>query len=810
MFGKILVYITFALTAGSALVYLYSFLKKDAYNRLGSTLYYLATAGMVTISIYLLSNILAHNFQFTYIWEYSSLELSDPLLVASFYSGQQGSFLLWGLFISIIGLFLIPSARKYGYESIVLSIYSFILLFVVLMLIAKTPFDYIWETYAGEADYLVPGFTPENGRGLNPILQNYWISIHPPILFTGYSAMTVPFVFALGALIKRDYKNWLKPAIPWTLFATGVLGLGIMLGGFWAYETLGWGGFWGWDPVENSSLLPWLVGVALVHTMIVQRTKGGLFKTNIALSITTFLLVLYATFLTRSGILGDTSVHSFVEPGYFIYVLLMVFMFTFAILGYGFLLLRTGDINKVIKKEEFKPASKEFSISLGAVLILASTVIIFIGTSWPWIAELLGKPKSAIDIQIYNDWNLPIAIVLMIVNSVSMYLRWGASSFKTFFKDIRMSLILALVTAAIFFAFGITNIGYILLTFAAFFALYSNLEYIIKAVSKKKASMGAYVAHFGVAVLLLGVIATGGYSVTQEVQLRTGESKQVLDYKMTFKGKERIEKELGDREKYRYIIELEHPKAENAAVFPIIYWSDFNNREQAYLEPGIKTYVTRDIYVSPMALETETNIDQMMLSPIGEAKVIPIDSSLSVKLIDYDRSQGMQPVGEGNVLMGAIVDVLKHDEVLGRDTLWSVINIQNMGGNPMWKNLNGTDVDAGFARFAIDQNDVANSGAVINFKAKGAPIPESVQIITLDVSIKPFMNLVWVGTFAIVIGFFFSAFRFRQKLKKEDRKNKSNGVAAHSTNGNDTASTNGNSEDINKDTDEEISIKESK
>ena len=133
-----------------------------------------------------------------------------------------------------------------------------------------------------------------------------------------------------------------------------------------------------------------------------------------------------------------------------------------------------------------------------------------------------------------------------------------------------------------------------------------------------------------------------------------------------------------------------------------------------------------------------------------------------------------------------------------------------MGGNPMWKNLNGTDVDAGFARFAIDQNDVANSGAVINFKAKGAPIPESVQIITLDVSIKPFMNLVWVGTFAIVIGFFFSAFRFRQKLKKEDRKNKSNGVAAHSTNGNDTASTNGNSEDINKDTDEEISIKESK
>lgn len=767
MLGKILVYASFAFAAISAIIYLISFFKKEKLNPLGSTFYYLTTLGVVGISVYLLSNILAHNFQFTYIWEYSSRELTDPLLVASFYSGQQGSFLLWGLFIALIGLFLIPSARKYGYESIVLSVHSFILMFVLMMLVAKSPFDYIWETYAGQADYLVPGFTPENGRGLNPILQNYWISIHPPILFTGYSAMVVPFVFAIAALAKRDYKNWIKPSIPWTLFATGILGLGIMLGGFWAYETLGWGGFWGWDPVENSSLLPWLVAVALVHTLIVQRTKGGLWKTNITLSITAFMLVLYATFLTRSGILGDTSVHSFVEPGYFIYVLLLLFMIVFGVLGYGMLMFRTKDINNTLKSSEFKLASKEFSLSIGAVLLLASTSIIFIGTSWPWIAELLGKPKSAIDIQIYNDWNLPIAILLMTVNSFSLFMRWNSSSFGKFFKDARMALIFALASSILFFLIGVRDFGYLLLTFASLFAIFSNVEYIVKAISKNKASLGAYIAHFGVAVLLLGVVATGGYSVSQEVQLRTGETKKVFDYTITFKGKERIEKHLSDREKYRYLIELENNEAGKAVVHPIIYWSDFNDRSSAYLEPGIKTFISRDIYVSPMSLETESNIDQTTLVP-GLSVILPSDTNYTISLIDFDRSKGMESFQEGFVTMGAIVSIQNRitDEI-SYDTLWSMINMQNMNGNPVWSLLPQTNkIEAGFVNFAINQKDVAKSGAMLVFKEQGKDIPAPIEIFTMEVSLKPFMNLVWLGTFAITLGFFYSAFKYRQKLHK--------------------------------------------
>ena len=174
------------------------------------------------------------------------------------------------------------------------------------------------------------------------------------MLFIGYAAMTVPFVFALAGLIKKEFHEWINIALPWTLAASALLGLGIMLGAFWAYETLGWGGFWGWDPVENSSLIPWLTSVALIHTMLVQRKTKGLIRTNFALAIISFVLVLYATFLTRSGILGDISVHSFGEPGKLVYTLLMGFQITFTLIAVLVFIIRFKDISKASSNSSFK------------------------------------------------------------------------------------------------------------------------------------------------------------------------------------------------------------------------------------------------------------------------------------------------------------------------------------------------------------------------------------------------------------------------------------------------------------------------
>ena len=171
--------------------------------------------------------------------------------------------------------------------------------------------------------------------------------IHPQVLFIGFTSMSVPFAYAVAGMLKRDYVSWIRVSTPWTVFGAMVLGTGVVMGGFWAYETLGWGGYWGWDPVENSSLVPWLVCVASIHTMLSQRRSGSFIKTNFVLSILCFIMVLYSTFLTRSGVLGDTSVHSFVEPGMLVYWMLLAGLFLFAAIGFGLFFARMKEMPKV-------------------------------------------------------------------------------------------------------------------------------------------------------------------------------------------------------------------------------------------------------------------------------------------------------------------------------------------------------------------------------------------------------------------------------------------------------------------------------
>ena len=220
MIGQILIYVAFGLSVLSGIFYLIA-KDKPGLLKLGRFAYYGVTATMLAISMYLLSNILSHNFQMTYVWEYSSTTLPLNLLISTFYAGQQGSFLLWGLTLTLIGFFLIPYLKERNYEYVTMGIFVLVIAFILLILIFKSPFEYVWETYADQN--VEVGFMPKEGRGLNPILQNYWINIHPPILFLGYSAMTIPYIFAIAGLLKKDYRKWIRLALPWTLFASAIL-----------------------------------------------------------------------------------------------------------------------------------------------------------------------------------------------------------------------------------------------------------------------------------------------------------------------------------------------------------------------------------------------------------------------------------------------------------------------------------------------------------------------------------------------------------------------------------------------------------
>ena len=310
--------------------------------------------------------------------------------------------MLWLLLTSIVGIFLQSYTSKRGdLELRVMTVFTLATTFLLIMVspLFKNPFAYIWtepifipvksisagflnlpwmqsflfsdgssgQTFVKMSSDLYAKLTAAgisvnqfiaDGRGLNPQLLNFWMQIHPPILFTGFSMSTVPFSFAVAALMKNDYKDWVRQSFPWVLAGAGILGLGIMLGGYWAYEMLGWGGYWAWDPVENSSLIPWLVGVASVHTLLVQRksqSKGGIgkyAKTNLILCIMTYVLVLYSTFLTRSGVLGDASVHSFVDPGMLVYLFLVIFIGTFIALGFGMLMYRWKYLTEAASSDE--------------------------------------------------------------------------------------------------------------------------------------------------------------------------------------------------------------------------------------------------------------------------------------------------------------------------------------------------------------------------------------------------------------------------------------------------------------------------
>ena len=313
------IFIMFALLASVFSIIMYYLTYKGYTNtiNLARIGYHLSTIAIIAASAYLLHSLLTHQYQFSYVYNYSNSDLSTGMLMSTFWAGQEGSFMLWLLFTSISGLILLEYTSKRGdLEYRVMMIFTLALAFLLVMVSPglKNPFAFIWSepTFIDikniKQSYLslpfmqqfmfsdgntgqtlikmneqLAGLLAGNGisidqfiafgKGLNPLLNNFWMQIHPPMLFAGFSMATAPFAFAFAALIKNEYKDWVKQSFPWLLAAMMILGLAIMLGGYWAYIILGWGGYWGWDPVENSSLVPWIVGVAAIHTFLIPKQR---------------------------------------------------------------------------------------------------------------------------------------------------------------------------------------------------------------------------------------------------------------------------------------------------------------------------------------------------------------------------------------------------------------------------------------------------------------------------------------------------------------------------------------------------------
>ena len=467
-------------------------------------------------------------YEYNYVWAHVSEDLPFKYIFSAFWEGQEGSFLLWMFWHVVLGIVLIFTSKKW--ETPVMATLAGIEVVIISMIlgvyigfgedpsrIGSNPLLLLRETMDApifaNADYL----SLIKGNGLNPLLQNYWMTIHPPTLFLGFASTAVPFCFAIAGLWLREHKAWLKPALPWALFSGAILGLGILMGGAWAYEALTFGGYWAWDPVENMSLVPWLILIAGIHTNLIAKASGHSIRSTYIFYLLTFIFIVYSTFLTRSGVLGDTSVHAFTEMG------LEVQLIGFIVLSVGislwFFFSRYKGIT-VPEKEESTP-SKEFWMFIGTLVLLFSALIITASTSLPVYNKIvqvfdpshIGKVITE-PVPHFNKYQLWIGVFIGILSGMAQYLRyrevnWSKHRNKFLIHSgiaLAASLLLTFLTTL---WININAWQYGLLLFAGWFTVVTNLDYLITFTRANLKTAGSVFSHIGFGIMLIGILASG-------------------------------------------------------------------------------------------------------------------------------------------------------------------------------------------------------------------------------------------------------------------------------------------------------------
>lgn len=694
--------------------------------------------GIFLASVMLMSDILQHNFENAYVWSYSSRDLSLGLLMSTFWAGQEGSFLFWTFCSAVLSLFLLSYTQKRKLEAYVLPIFVAIQTFLVILLIAKSPFKSIYDQFPGE---LAQGQLPQDGRGLNPLLQNFWMVIHPPVLFMGFAASAIPFSLALAALWRKEYHTWLSSAFPWVLFSGLSLGAGLMLGAYWAYGVLGWGGYWGWDPVENSSLIPWIVSMALLHTMLAQARTGNLVRTNFIFAILSFVLVIYSTFLTRSGILGDSSVHSFTDPGTIVYGLLLVFLLGSLVLGFTLFFLRYKELKAIAKPMHW--LTREFALSLGSFVLFASALIVFFGTSLPIIST------TQVDPSFYNKMHVPIAIIMTLLIGYSLLVRWEQED-GLFLKEKSWKALLASVLGTLVIGFFSVWDGiYLLFVFSALFAFFVNVEITALSLRGDYRLLGGKITHIGLAVFLIGAMISGIFDQKKTASLALGTPQDLFGYTVTYNGKNLVE---GHKTAFTIAIEKE---GSSSLLIPVMFETENSGTMR---NPDIASYLTHDMYVSPTGVE-EQSVDEHGHITLYKGESAKVGSS-TITFAAFDMGGHSMTGSEGTTKVGAKLDIISGNE---KETVIPYVIFD--GKHPKYVGADSKLLGGHIEFLAMSIGGMGEGRSAIQIGVEhisGIPLSSEKETLVVEASIKPFISLVWIGTILVLAGLFISIQRRKQ------------------------------------------------
>jgi len=562
---------------------------------------YRATYGvalLVTLAVIaLVASFVRHDFRLAYVAARSSRDMPLHYVIAAFYGGQEGSLLYWTMIASMLGALALYLHRQSDrlllpyMNATLLSIVTFLLL---VLTVVASPFR------------LLP-VTPPDGAGLNPLLRDPGMMAHPPFLLAGYASFSVPFAFGMAALVSgRLGSDWLRALRRWALLSWAILGMGLLIGAWWAYHVLGWGGYWGWDPVENLALLPWLTGTAFLHSIIVQERRGMLKVWNLALLLATFALSIYGTFIVRSGILS--SVHSFAtsEIGHWFLVYLALVL----VVGIGFLVYRLPGLQSERHIESV--SSREAGFLFNNLLLTAIAFAVFWGTNFVLFSELFWETRVSVGPPFYNRVVGPLLLVLLVLMAIGPLLSWRRTQLPILVRNLRwpVAAALAITVPGLFLferawaavAFGIVA-GAGAVTLQEFWRGIAARRRMAKEnpvlaawrlIQRNNRRYGGYLVHLAVLLIAVGVIASNAFQVERQFVLRPGEHGQIGSYTVVYRGLE--DRRTADAEVVSAIVDVYRGDRFAGTVETHRYFYR-NYEDQPTARMGIMLVGMDDVYV---------------------------------------------------------------------------------------------------------------------------------------------------------------------------------------------------------------------
>ncbi len=691
---------------------------------LGRYAFYCSAALIFFQAALLMWGIQTHQFQWQYVFSYSSRDLSTFYLISAFWGGQEGTFLLWLVLGAIYGLIIIR--KNYSEEPLIMSFMNLVLAFITMILIKKNPFSYVWDLNPARFE---AGMVPIDGNGLNPLLQDPWMIIHPPVLFTGYSATMILFAFAMTALVTRKHDRWIRTVFPFGIFVVLALGAGIILGGYWAYTTLGWGGYWGWDPVENSSFIPWMSSIALLHGTIIQRRHGGLKRTNIFLALLTFILVLYGSFLTRSGVLSDFSVHSFSESILTDYLTAFVVLFIFlSLIAYIY---GTKNITTVRISEKF--FTRETFMLFGILALLLSSIFTFFGTSAPLITGIFANKPSNVSIEYYNMLNAPVAILIGLFIALSPVLSWRRATQSNILKH-PYHLFISIVIGIVAFMFGLRDPLPLVIFILFIFVIAVNGEIVFRMLKKRTLDFGGYLSHVGIGFMLIGIIVSSSYATNTRITLPINSPQRVLNYEMNYLGFR-----TGADGKDEAVIQIAGAGDTPWEAAPKFYWSEFN---QAFMRnPSVHNLWLKDLYISP--------IQVIPAEPNNTGNAVTLTKSKAVYFEKYRLIFNGYEMSDHNpaantIEVFAVVQVNEEDAV---HTIKPGIKASGQQKQLIPAYLPGTE-----RALMIQDINIGEEQITILIDNIVDEVEDPKEMLAVEVTEKPLINLLWLGTIVMIAG----------------------------------------------------------